>query len=496
MPDLERDNSKDLTIWIGALGVAALGTWVMFDAFPGINWGIWTSLAAFGLLIFAKPQKSNVLVLLAAAASVIAFGAAVTANEFINFLSVLSVIMLLALEMLLAPAPSFRRITPVFAVPAPVVAFVTALAESVQRGLHALHLVRSHRARSVVRGVLLAAPVVIIFGLLLSTADPTFARWRDAIDELLSSWEFLPRMVFFFAMLAIVLGAYGHATKVAEPAAPVDSGAPKKWLGSTERLILLSSIAILFWVFLAVQVSYLFGNVAEVPGSGVTFADYARRGFAELTVVASVSVVLILVSERWGHSDSRAKAILAATLAVVVAVLLLLGSAFNRVMLYEEAYGFTTARLYAQVYMLIVGFALLALAWEMKGDIDPSRLFRRVAAVATLGFIVLIYWNHEAWIANKNIDRSAETGKLDVRYLARDLSPDAVPTLVARMPSLAEPMRSELRGAIESAWASRGRFFKDRQWYEWNLRRSAARRSLATLGIGIAADSASTTQRR
>jgi hypothetical protein len=210
----------------------------------------------------------------------------------------------------------------------------------------------------------------------------------------------------------------------------------------------------------------------------VTFADYARRGFAELTVVATASVVLILVSERFGQSDSRVSQLRIATFGVLIAVLLLLFSAFNRVLLYEEAYGFTTARLYAQAYMLIVAVALLALGWEMRGEIDPSRLFRRVLLTATVVFIALIYWNHQAWIADRNIDRVASTGKLDVAYLTRDLGLDAVPTLVKRMPGLAEPMRSDLERALITRYATRPRLF-DTQWYEWNLRRLAAATALA-----------------
>lgn len=212
----------------------------------------------------------------------------------------------------------------------------------------------------------------------------------------------------------------------------------------------------------------------------MTFAEYARRGFAELTIVATATALLILVSERFGNTDQRGGQIRIATIAVLVAVLFLLGSAFNRVLLYEEAYGFTTARLYAQVYMLLVGFALIALGWEMRGELDASRLFRRVFTTATLAFIVLIYWNHHAWIANRNIDRLASTGKLDTAYLARDLGVDAVPALVKRLPTIPEPFRSDLQHTLLTRYEKRPRMFSG-PWYEWNLRRSAAGDALKTL---------------
>ena len=169
------------------------------------------------------------------------------------------------------------------------------------------------------------------------------------------------------------------------------------------------------------------------------------------------------------------------TIALIVAVLFLLGSAFNRVLLYEQAYGFTTARLYAQSYMVVVTIVLLALAWELRGELDASRLFRTAGMAATLAFIVLIYWNHEAWIAGKNIDRFRESGQLDNRYLVRDLSLNAVPTLVGRLASIPEPARSDLRRALENQYKGRRNLF-DNRWFEWNQRRSEARSALENLG--------------
>ena len=84
-----------------------------------------------------------------------------------NALTVLGVIFFLALEMLLSTDPRLDRLTAVFVVPAPVVAFATAISESLKRATHALHIVRSHRARAMVRGILITIPVIVVFALLL-----------------------------------------------------------------------------------------------------------------------------------------------------------------------------------------------------------------------------------------------------------------------------------------------------------------------------------------
>jgi hypothetical protein len=468
-------------LWAAAAAVTGLGNWMLYDAMPGINWILWTSAAVAGLLLFSrqrgKPPGS--LLIMAGAPIVIAGGAAVTASEPLSVLICMAIVFFLAMLMLLSAGLSPRSITARFAAIAPLVAIRIAGLQTIRRGVEATQLIRSTRARAWVRGLAITLPVLVGFALLLAGADPVFAAWRDAAAALVANWEFVPRVVFFLALLMIVLGAYGYASIDSGSSAATEGKAPDRWLGSTERVILLAGIAVLFWLFLAIQLGYLFGNLPQVAASGVTFAEFARRGFGELSVVASASALLIVVSERYGNDDGRKRILRLLTFAVIAAVLLLLGSAFRRVWLYEAAYGFTTARLYAQVYMGAVAVGLAMLWFEVAGDFDTGRLFRRAAAAATILFIGLIYWNHEGWIASQNMDRFASTGKLDVAYLTQALSPDAIPAIVARLPSLPEPMRSDLSLAVRDRYAKHYGV-RPRAWFEWNLASSRAQRAMTT----------------
>ena len=471
-------------LWAVAAAVAAFGTWVMFDAQPGINWVLWTGAASVGLVALARNRGAtgrSVLVT-GAAATFIAGAAALTASPLLHVLICASVIVFLAMQMLLAVNPSSRTITARFVVAAPVVAFTKAVVHGIRRGVEATDRIRSTRARAWVRGLAITLPVLVVFALLLAEADPTFASWRDDVANLFSSWEFLPRVLFFTGLLGLVVGAYGYAAREYYDLVQTPENAPNRWFGSTERLMLLVAVAALLWLFLALQLGYLFGNLPRVPSTGMTFAEYARRGFGEITIVASASAVLILLSERYGQRGAHKHILRILAFALITAVLLLLGSAFHRVRLYEAAYGFTTARLYARAYMTVVAAGLLLLSLEVAGELDAGRLFRRTAAVATILFVALIYWNHEAWIARRNIDRFATTGQLDVAYLTGELSPDAIPAIAEGIPSLPEPTRSELRQAVTMRYAARPDMVEGR-WYEWNLARAKAREVLATLAL-------------
>jgi len=134
--------------------------------------------------------------------------------------------------------------------------------------------------------------------------------------------------------------------------------------------------------------------------------------------------------------------------------------------------------------MVVVAVTLLWLAFELRHELNPARLFRTAGVSATIAFIVLVYWNHEAWIASRNLDRVASTGKLDVSYLTRDLSENAVPVLVERLPQLPEPYKTDLRTQLFRRYADTNRLTEN-HWFEYNMRRHEARDALVALGVPV-----------
>ncbi|HJU90782.1 MAG TPA: DUF4173 domain-containing protein [Gemmatimonadaceae bacterium] len=474
-------------LWLAALGTAALGAWTIFDAMPGINWGLWTCALCAGLIAFTRHRRKAVplamLVPLALAAA-ISLGSAITADEPWLVFIVLVTVVLVAVGALFGAGDRADTAGTLFIVTAPIIAGIAGVIEVFKRLGEAFGIVRSERSLPALRGVVIALPVVGLFALLLSGADPVLAGWREAIGTFLDSLEWLPRLVFFSVLGTIALGGFGY---VLRGATPIRAAVPKVFdlrLGVTERLIMLGSVAGLFALFLGLQLSYFFGNAPSVAGSGITFAEYARRGFAELTVVVTLCTVLILVTDRFAARGPKEERVRITQLVLVGELQLFLVSAFRRVLLYEDAYGFTTARLYAQAYMVVVSICLAMLAWEIWKSIDARRLARRGAVVAGTMFAGLLYWNHHAWIASRNIDRYAQTGKIDVMYLGR-LSPNAVPTVVSAIPRLNPADAALLRTCLhQTYWGSR-MWTDEGQWYEWNLRRNAAKRALSDAGIDV-----------
>ncbi|MDQ5826295.1 MAG: DUF4173 domain-containing protein [Chloroflexota bacterium] len=327
----------------------------------------------------------------------------------------------------------------------------------------------------VLRGVLLATPVLLVFAVLLSSADMVFAH---LLGELFS-FGFLPDMSDVFPQLILALstgwvlaGGLAYAVGRRERAA---SGDEEPWeagmdsvpqrisIGFVEVTTVLVLVSGLFLAFGLVQFAYLFGGQSNISAAGLTYAEYARRGFFELVAVSVLTLGLILGLHHLARRDTvRERFIFNVMGSLMVAlVLVLLASAYWRMSLYQQAYGYTQLRLYVEVFELWLaatfGWLLLTLWWK------PKR-FAIGAFVAALGFLATINLaNPDATIARENLERYRATGKLDVYYLA-GLSEDAIPSL---LPALDYAQGQELDVLNRILW-NRLRYMEDYPaWREW-----------------------------
>jgi Domain of unknown function (DUF4173) len=469
-------------LWAAAIVFATLGTWLLFDASIGINWSLVSLLSALGLGLFLRlggngpaPAVAGLL-----AGVVLAGGvAAVTTSSVFHARVALADLTLLSAALLLSTARELP-----FLVRIPVVAARHSLVEGVRRCWALLDSVTAVRHRAAVRGSVVAGGVVVVFGWLLAGADPVLAAIRDTLLEALERVDLVTRLAFFVVLAVGSLGGFGLALREARavPQAPTRP-APRVLATDTERLIVLTAVVGLFAAFLLLQLSCLFGNPPALAGSGITFAEYARRGFGELTLVVTLATLLVLALDRHalrGPLDRRVRLL---ELALVFELELLLGSAFRRVWLYETAYGFTTARLYAQTYMIALAPLLVLLARDaLRGRQDARRLARRVGVAALLAFLVLAYGNHEAWIAQWNLARHRATGQLDVPYLVWSLSRDGVPVLVRALETLPPKEREELRKRLHERYGGE-KGPKACRWFEWKWRAGRAAAALESAGL-------------
>jgi len=194
---------------------------------------------------------------------------------------------------------------------------------------------------------------------------------------------------------------------------------------------LLDAVFAAFAVAQAIAAAGAAGDALR--SAGVTYADYARSGFFELLWVAGITVVVLILFSRITSLTERAtkKAFQLLALLAIALTLLIVLVAFQRLRLYEEAYGFTMLRLYSHIFAVWVALVFLLLAADFAGLFQGRRwLVGAVSVSAMTVLLALNVVNPEAIVVSLNIDRAHATQQIDAQYLAT-LSNDATPALLA-----------------------------------------------------------------
>jgi hypothetical protein len=340
----------------------------------------------------------------------------------------------------------------------------------------------------IVRGILITIPIIAVFAALLSAADLVFAQRINAIVELFSL-EKLPEYIFrgvYIVILAYLLAGvllYAAQKSHDETLYGLEKPLVPQFLGFTEAAIILGSVIALFAFFVIIQFQYFFGGVANISIEGYTYAEYARRGFGELVTVAFFSLVLFqgLSTVVKRQTPPRRKAFAALGVGLVALVFVMLLSAYYRLTVYEEAYGFSRLRTYTHVFM--IWLALLLLAVVVLDLLQHQRTFAFAAMLALIGFAIsLTLLNVDAFIANHNVQRAVDGMDLDVAYLA-SLSSDAVPALADWFidPALNPTIHDEVGAALACINAEPPR--ADTNWRAFNLSVWQADQTLAPLDL-------------
>jgi hypothetical protein len=463
-----RERSVTLT-WTAALLTSALGAGLLFSAELGINWPIWVAAASVSVIlcrIIAHKSVELPLAVLLTWATLLSFGSALRDNQITRGPVIMSDAMLLGLAILVVGSASWSALSAKLLAAVPFLAPFRVLRATANEATGALGSGSSPRARSIIKGALLSAPLVLVLIVLLGNADPVIRWGTDRLSDWLPDWSFPGRVVFFVFLLSITLGANSIASRQAEADLPRLPGVIRRaTIGLTEQRMMLWSAGVVIWIFVVLQLSYFIQPPPVLADSGVTFAEYARRGFGELSFAATIVGAIIIILEYTRPTEATEqdrKKLAGLELALLVALVLVLFSAFRRVILYEQAYGFTTARLYAQAYMVVMCLALVALGIEVARGSISIAFGRRVAEIALGVFTVLVFWNYEAWIVNRNIDRAAQDGKFDWKY-AEELSKDALPALMSRLNELPLDARARVDARIACTPLA-----AQRRWFEWN----------------------------
>ncbi len=360
-------------------------------------------------------------------------------------------------------------------------------------------------ALPIVRGLLVAIPILFVFGALFASADAVFATLTENLFDWRIDLGQLPERIgialavawLVVGLLAVATGALGidpvdggpgKAPAMQSLGAAVawpDPARPPLRIGTVEALTVLIAVTALFAVFVVLQLAYLFGGLDTLGAAGITYSDYARRGFFELVTVTGLAGSLVLVLH--GLTERRTKAFVLTAVVLAALTAVILASAALRLRIYQDAYGWTELRFY--VYATMAWFGLLVGGGTALLVRDRLRWLGHLMAISAVAVLIGVNAiGPSRHVADENVARLLNPalvpadGKsgLDIFYAQTLGGDDAVPALVAALGALDGADRASLMLDLEYRWKR----LKDPEvapWPAWNLARERARAALEPL---------------
>lgn len=338
--------------------------------------------------------------------------------------------------------------------------------------------------RKISFGLLLAAPILIVVVTLLASADRIFLSWLNRIPDLFhvsNAGDGIVRMTFA-AIIALYSFCYLWGLLFRKANEGVNAVSLQKPIEGSEQKqkepsgfdpvtagTLLISINAVYLLFVAIQFSYLFGAANGLLPEGAAYAEYARKGFGELVMVALINICLLLCGLHLIRRTSKAAEMvrkISLSLLVGCTVIMLI-SAYSRLSLYEEAYGFTQTRLLVHGFMLFLGILLIIAMvriWKERFSLGKAYI-----CTAIIAYMIMNYANLDARIATNNIERFERTGVIDMYYLGL-LSTDAAPALLKL-----QEKHPKLEGLNEVITDLRLKARSNDGWQSWSLSKQRAK---------------------
>ncbi len=253
-------------------------------------------------------------------------------------------------------------------------------------------------------GIAVAIPVTAILMSLFVQADAVFAASVKSFKNFIGlDIDRMATELFLGIPAGIFLGAALLGLKYEK-----HTEKPVKDLGSCIEPVItgtfLTIINIFLIAFVGFQFMYLFGGLDNIKTSGISYAEYARRGFFELctasAIIFAIALFVIVMTKKKNEKLSIWVSLGTVILCAGDGVLLI--SAVKRMFIYISAYGLSIKRVLTLWLMAVIGFCLLWMiikCFKIKLDVT-----KWIGMTVIVGVCILSLTNIEKIIAQYNVD--------------------------------------------------------------------------------------------
>lgn len=283
----------------------------------------------------------------------------------------------------------------------------------------------------VMLGFVCAIPVLIVVVPLLISSDDAFRGMMSSIFSNSGNTFQLVLKIVLGAIISMFAISYGFSLKFSRISQIKES--KFKGIESVYIISFLSAIALCYLLYLFSQLAYFFSAFKGfLPNNEITYAEYARKGFFEMCVIAVINLGIVFLSMLLAQKQNgkACHSIKAITTFIAVFTLIIITTAISKMVLYIDAYGMTVLRITTSAFMLFLAIVFIAVILRVylnKINIVKTALLAAGCVVLILGTMnvnaVCAEYNYKAYNAKKldSIDIKAlyELGDEGIPYIVK-----------------------------------------------------------------------------
>jgi hypothetical protein len=331
--------------------------------------------------------------------------------------------------------------------------------------------------KNVILGLILSIPILAIVLALLMSADTKFKQLVEGFPDWfhLLSGEMITRVVIILVITVVI---FGILQVLLLKQKKIIDNETKEYPLQIDRIVALTFLIVLNLVYLLftfVQFKYFFGGTLQ---GDFTFAQYARKGFFELLFVSVINLSVLTVVLAFVKQETI---ILKHIIQIILSMLVLLSavilcSAFLRLAIYEDAYGFTFTRILAHSFMILL--ALIFAYTFVQIWINKLSLSHFLLISVLVYYAVINTVDMDQIVVSKNIDRFKESGKIDIQYM-NSLSYTGISGLIYLYKK--DPNFPDLAATLKQRRVQYN--LEETSWQSFNLKKQQVKQELNNLEL-------------
>ena len=347
------------------------------------------------------------------------------------------------------------------------------------------------KVKKIGKSLLITIPIILVVLILLMSADQVFEGIFDKVFLDLSEVLSLDGIIKLLSRLSVILITFllcgGFIVNLVKDNTMFtkedeDTKISVKFENLTINMI-LTILNIIYLIFSFIQITNLFMNTSNDPN--FDYSSYARQGFFQLMFVSFINFVILTVANinKIEKTESQKIYNKIMSLLIILFTLIIIVSAFYRMNLYQETYGYTYLRIFVDFVLIsevLISIPIIIYLLGKKIDILKSGII-----IASFMFVLLNFMNIDNFIAEKNIDRyfnDPKNSNFDMSYLC-NLGTDATAQVTRLLKADDEYIVKRTENYLYEQKQSFN--LEKMDWQEYNISKNEAKEILDKQNIEI-----------